>query len=145
MTNEDDSRDSIDKFLDLAPVVVERPAPPAILESTEPVSHVQEDYEYARDTLRDLVSEGMQLFKESAEAAKAGGQPEQFQVAATVLKTVVDAGDKLLGLSEKHQKVVGTTKDIKTVNNNLTVKMNSNDFLDMILEAKKAKQHGTEA
>lgn len=135
---EDDKRDSIDKFLDLAPAAPKQEILPAVRENTLPVTHVQDDYEYTRDTLRDVLAEGMMLFKEAAEAAKAGGQPEQFSVAASVMKGVVDAGDKLLGLSEKHQKVTGAGApkgDI--INNKLTVKLTSSELLDMILEAKK--------
>jgi len=92
-------------------------------EDAPPVSHAQEDYEFARRQLRDLIVNGTSLLQDASSLASHGQQAEHYEVASAILGQVITANKELLGLSATHQKVTGAlaTKNSKVTNNNLFV------------------------
>lgn len=104
-------------------------------------TYVQNDYEFARQNLRDVAAVGAQLLMDAASSARQTGAPEGYAAAASVLKTVIDVNEKLVKLSELHAKVTdGKKGEIKkekeetteTYVENKTLIVTSNDMLDLI-------------
>lgn len=127
---------AIQAFLDLVPTkTTTEPAP--VVANTEPVTHVQDDYEFARESLRDLIRTGTKVFKEAADIAEAGQDADHFEVAGTLLNGLVSANKELLNLSGVHQKVTGaSTKGPEKVTNNLFVG-STEELLKIMKEKKK--------
>lgn len=106
-------------------------------------TYVQNDYDFARKMMRELVMAGAQLFQDSATVARQTGTPEGFVAASQVMKNIIDANEKLLKLSETHAKVTdGKKNEIKqekqepTHVENKTIVVTSANMLDFIENAK---------
>lgn len=109
---------------------------------------VQNDYEFARQTMRDMIMAGAQLFQNAAVAAQQTGTAEGYVAASQVMKNIIEANEKLVKLSETHAKVTdGKKGEIKkekeetTIIDNRTINVTATDMLDFV---KKAKNGGTE-
>lgn len=111
-------------------------------------TYVQNDYEFTRKNGRDLLAVGSQLLQNAVVAAQQTGTPDGYAAAAQILKTLIDANEKLLKLSETHAKVTdGKKNEIKkekeetTVIDNRTINVTAMDMLNFV---KKAKDGNTE-
>jgi len=83
---------------------------------------VDSDYVYARKNLRELIERGMSDLEEIANIARSSENPRAFEVMNGILKTMMDANKDLLELAKSKKELKGSTsKDVKTVNNNLIV------------------------
>jgi len=69
------------------------------------------DYEFSRDTYRELISQGTSALSAMAEIAKDSEHPRAFEVLATMLKTNADITEKLIDLQSKKNKI-SARKDI---------------------------------
>lgn len=96
-------------------------------------SHAQEDYEFARRNLRDLITKGVNLLDDASACASSGNQPEHYETAASILNGLISANKELLGLSSTHKKITGAgiAQEKNITNNNLFVG-SSSDLLKMI-------------
>jgi hypothetical protein len=82
---------------------------------------VQSDYEFARESLRKLVSKGHKLLESSQSLAEQGQDPEQWSSTASIMKALIDAHKELMDLSVKHQKITDKKPENVVNNNNLFV------------------------
>lgn len=111
----DDSDDPFDRALGLpaktmAPQVYET-LPDIIPEQNVEIrTFVQNDYEFARKTMRDLIAAGSQVFMDCADVAKQSQSPDAYVSAASIMKNIIDANEKLVKLSESHAKVTDNKK-----------------------------------
>lgn len=110
-------------------------------QNVEIKTFVQNDYEFARDQMRELISQGTQLFAESVNVAKQDNNADSFSSAATIMKTLIDANKELVKLSESHAKVTDNKKreiqrekedsePTNVTNNNLII--NTSDLQELI-------------
>lgn len=102
---------------------------------------VQDDYEFSRDTLKNLISTGMNSLDALAELARESEHPRAFEVLSKSIKDIGDVTDKLMALQK-------STKDIKSdkgsntegspniTNNNLFVG-STTDLQRMIIDSNK--------
>ena len=102
---------------------------------------VQDDYEFSRDTLKNLISTGMNSLDALAELARESEHPRAFEVLSKSIKDIGDVTDKLMALQK-------STKDIKSdkgsntegspniTNNNLFVG-STTDLQRMIIHSNK--------
>jgi hypothetical protein len=107
-------------------------------EPAEIKSFVQQDYEEARRRMMKILDIGTSFAENAAAVANARNDPESVSAAAGAIKSVTDAADKFLRLSETHQKVTGTNVhgETKTVTNNLFVGSTA-ELNKMLKDAKK--------
>lgn len=145
----DDDEDPFDKALGLPMAVdsshiIEHMPDVNPEQKVEIRTYIQNDYDFARKTLRALIGTGAQLFQDAAVAAQQTGTAEGYVAASQVMKNIVDANDKLLKLSETHAKVTdGKKNEIKKekeeqqpVIENRTLVVTSTDMLSMIKNAR---------
>ena len=95
---------------------------PPVLEVIEPSTNneVEDDYDYARKNLRDLIDSGMGDLNTVMDIARQSESPRAFEVATNLMKTLTDTNKDLLELAKK-KKVLTQEKNTQNVTNALFV------------------------
>lgn len=118
--------------------------------------NLNNDYEYARKNIRNLIDEQMSLIPELSSIVLQLQLPEGYQSASRFIASVVDANDKLVQLSErqinpkqpkgnKNNSGNEPSKEVQVetqnnVTNNVMITMTTADLLNSILEKELDKQ-----
>lgn len=97
---------------------------------------IDEDYEYTRTNLYNIIERGTEALEEVLEVAKQSQQPRAFEVVSTLVKTISDANKDLLELKNKQKALKGEKAKAKNVTNALFVGSTA-DFQKMIEDMKK--------
>lgn len=83
------------------------------------------DYEYSRKVLYDLINKGTDALESMIEVARESEHPRAFEVLSGLIKNTADVNDKLLDLNKKHKdinaKAPPTPADGGTTNNNVFI------------------------
>lgn len=84
---------------------------------------IENDTKYVRQNFYDLIEKGHSAIDELLAVADQSQHPRAYEVLATMIKTMGDMNNDLLGMHEKKQKLTGERPEEKkeTVNNNLFV------------------------
>jgi hypothetical protein len=96
-----------------------------------------EDFEYARENLKDMIEKGNMAIDGILNLAKESESPRTYEVAAQLIKTMAEANKDLLGLRKQKKELQkdDTPKQNNTTNNNLFV--GSTADLAKMLKAKR--------
>lgn len=89
-------------------------------------SNLQDDYDFARKNIRNLIEESMSILPELASLVVQMQLPEGYQAHGKFVKEIVDANDKLLQLTERQIKPKGKTTTNNTVVNATVPSNNEN-------------------
>lgn len=73
--------------------------------SEEENKNYQNDYEYSRTVLYDLISKGSDALENMIEVARESEHPRAYEVLATLIKNTADVNDKLVDLNKKHKDI----------------------------------------
>lgn len=95
-----------------------------VVEESKAVSKkddIQNDYEYARENLRDTISHAKLALDELSNIASVTESPRAFEVYAQLTKTIVDANKDLLELQAKLKRVREDQPKQQVTNNSLFV------------------------
>jgi hypothetical protein len=96
------------------------------------VDHIEDDYDFARKNLKDLIYRGTQALDNIMDVADQSESPRAYEVVSNLFGQLTDANKKLLELAAQKKKLQDVKSDEpKTVNNNLFVG-SSTDLLKMI-------------
>lgn len=116
-TDTSSNLDSISQALNLTPMPLPV-AKPAVV-----VDQIEDDYEYARGNIIATIEKGREALDGIIDVATLGQNARAFEVAAGLVKTMVDANKDLLELTKKRKEIekIDNKSDPKTVNNNLFV------------------------
>jgi len=127
-------KQKIDDFLEVPPVdgVIEIDVPVRRREKNTPAPTEQDfvdDFNYARNTLHDLIETGSKALSGAMGVAESTQHPRAFEVASTLLGQVSGAAKDLLSLTETASKItakpvsegekkddsvfIGSTQDLK--------------------------------
>ena len=98
---------------------------------------IKDDYEFSRDTYKELIAVGTQSMDSLAELARESEHPRAFEVLSRAIKDVADTTDKLMEL-QKNKKALNkeeeeAEKKRLVTNNNLFVGSTA-DLQKMILD-----------
>jgi len=109
--------DSISEALNLAPL----PTPNS--SSSVEVDQVHDDFEYARGNMINTIEKGNEALQGILDVAGMGQHPRAYEVAANLVKTMVEANKELLDLQKKKKEIekIEAKANPQTVNNNLFV------------------------
>lgn len=105
---------------------------PVITENTETI----QDIEQARSNIKNIITHGDDALKEMMSLAKQSESPRAFEVASTLMKTLLDANKDFVEMSMKKKYAVDEVNAPKeaaqtnVVNNNLI--LSTTDLLKMI-------------
>ena len=78
----------------------------------------EEDYEYTRGELYNLISKGQEAVNGALEVAQESGHPRAYEVATNAMKQVADMTDKLADLHKKMKDLDEEKKGPKNITNN---------------------------
>lgn len=100
---------------------------------------IQDDYEFSRNTLKDLINTGMSSLDALAELARESEHPRAFEVLSRSIKDIGDVTDKLMSL-QKATKELATEKEsaeAKNVTNNNLFVGSTTDLQRMLIDSQK--------
>ena len=69
---------------------------------------LMKDYEESRNQLKEIVAKGAGAIDDILAIARESEHPRAFEVAATMIKTVADANEKLLLMQKQMKEITGT-------------------------------------
>ena len=105
-----------DKFREI--LNIDPPVQEVIAPSTN--NEVEDDYDYARKNLRDLIDSGMGDLNTVMDIARQSESPRAFEVATNLMKTLTDTNKDLLELAKKKKELI-QEKEPQNVTNALFV------------------------
>ena len=105
-----------DKFSEI--LNIDPPVQEVIAPSTN--NEVEDDYDYARKNLRDLIDSGMGDLNTVMDIARQSESPRAFEVATNLMKTLTDTNKDLLELAKKKKELI-QEKEPQNVTNALFV------------------------
>ncbi len=91
-----------------------------VLDPTFKNKEIDDDYDYARRNLRDLIDSGMNDLNSVMDIARQSESPRAFEVATNLIKTLADTNKDLLDLAKK-KKDLTKEKNTQNVTNALFV------------------------
>ena len=93
----------------------------AIQDNKSREEHQNEDYHYARNTMKNLISDGQKIVGELMEEITEEGSnptPRHFEVASTLMKNVSEISKDLVNLQKEMNEVEkGSSQSAETINN----------------------------
>lgn len=106
--------------------------------ATKLKSNSTQDYNDARDSIKDLIKTGSEVIPDLANLAAESESARVYEVLSSSLKTLAEMNKTLLELTKQQQEIVVTEKspDNITNNNNLYVQ-STEDLLRMIKDGNK--------
>lgn len=96
------------------------------------------DYEYSRRVLYDLIEKGTDALESMIEVARESEHPRAFEVLSGLIKNTADVNDKLLDLNKKHKDINTKERPAEggTTNNNVFIG-STTDLQRMLQDANK--------
>ena len=123
--------DGLNEVLDIDSELIEVPLE---RKKVKVPTDVQDDYQYARNNLYDVIDKGNEALDYLLELAKASEHPRAFEVVGQITKTLVDANNNLLDLQKKIKDLSKNQDKPQNVTNSLFV--GSTDELLKLLKNK---------
>lgn len=107
---------SITGALNMAPLVLAEDAKPAEestemvhvpdpVEATQEEKDAEEDFAIARENVKDILDKGSEALSGILRIAEASEHPRAYEVAANLIKTLVESNAKLLDLHEQRRQL----------------------------------------
>ena len=113
---------SVSNALDMTPLPIAIKEEEEVAVDTLPDESVQDDFDYARDNMRQLISKGQNALDGILTIASGSEHPRAYEVAAALMKTMAETNKDLLELSKRKKDLdESDAKSPQTINNNLFV------------------------
>ena len=106
-------------------------------EIVESKTSIEDDAEYARQNLRNLIEKGNDAASHIVEIAKASEHPRAFEVAATMLKNLADMNKDLLEIQKRKKDLTGVAETKNSINVDKAVFVGSTTELVKFLKSNK--------
>ena len=91
-----------------------------------------DDYEYARRNLYDVIEKGNNVLEDIMDVAKQSESPRAYEVVTNLIKTMVDANKDLLQLAKTRKELEAREPEKAQVTNNNLFVGSSAELLKMI-------------
>lgn len=102
--------------------------------------NLDKDFEYAKDNIKLLITNGTDAIEEILKVAKAGDSPRAYEVVSQLLKTVADMNKDLLDLHQKAKAVKKETVNVKNTTNNSIYVGSTSELQDLINKDRSRKK-----
>lgn len=102
----------------------------------------QDDYDFARETIRGVVAKGAQMLEELSFVAEQSQHPRAYEVAGQLVTSITAAAEKLLTVKKHQQDITARDSNMKegvNVHNNLYV--SSAQFMEMVRTPRSTVKH----
>ena len=133
--------DKLSEVFDLEPMEVKKIVPRStdIVVSDEPVDkHIENDYDYVRNNMRDLLATGSDALLDALEVAKQSENPRAYEVVGSLMKNLADMNQQLLDVHQQKQKLTGMEKvkedQSKQITNNNAIFVGSTSELAKMIQ-----------
>lgn len=83
------------------PVVKEEALPVPVTANAPSEQDVDEDFAFARFAMRDAILSAQESLKEMQKVSKISEHPRAYEVTGNLIKTIVEASEKLMDLNKK--------------------------------------------
>jgi hypothetical protein len=93
--------------IDMTPVEV---LPAVVDEVSESKADIDEDFEFARKNMKDLIKQGNSAVEQIISVAKATDHPRAYEVVATLINSVAAMNKDLMDIRKKKQDITGEKK-----------------------------------
>ena len=74
-------------------------------DSDNNIDNIKDDYEFTRETLRDLVGKGSEAFEDMIAVAKESEHPRAYEVLSGMMKNIADISEKLMDINMKNKAI----------------------------------------
>ena len=98
---------------------------------------VKDDYEFSRDTYRDLINTGSRSLDVLAELARESEHPRAFEVLSQSIKNIGDVTKNLMDLQKAKKELSKNEEEVKRVTNNNVFVGSTTDLQRMLLNNEK--------
>lgn len=102
---------------------------------TEPAALIDDDFEQARNALKDMVKKGQDAVNDIMGIARQSDHPRAFEVTGQLIKTVAETAKDLLALQKQKKDLVTVQADQPKqigTQNNIVFSGSTNDLLKML-------------
>lgn len=93
-------------------------------EQPKETSDIDDDFEKVRTNISDIIEKGSGVLDDMINLARASDHPRAFEVAGTLINTLINANKDLLEIHEKKKKIAGKVQEPTSgsvTNNNVFV------------------------
>ncbi len=129
--------ESLSKVFDIEPMK-EQPVEvlPAVGELSATSEKIEDDYDHARNNLRDLLIKGKEALETSLTVAKQSEHPRAFEVVGGLMKQLADINQQLMDIHQQKKKLEEPTKGTasKEVTNNNAIFVGSTADLSKMIK-----------
>lgn len=113
--------ESLSKVFDIEPMKEQEvEVLPATGEPKHTSAKIEDDYDHARDNLRELLTQGKAALETALTVAKQSEHPRAFEVVGGLMKQLADINQQLMDVHQQKKKLEeptkGTTKEVTTNN-----------------------------
>ena len=99
---------------------------------TRVLQHRSDDYEYAREVLYAASEKLQDILDSAVQLAQESEHPRAIEVASNSAQTLADVAGKIMEHHLKVERLNGKQADKSVTNNNLNVKLNTKDLLELL-------------
>ena len=92
----------------------------------------QDDYEYSREVLYSASERLQDVLESAVQLAQESEHPRAIEVATNAASSLADIASKMMEHHLKTERLNNPNKEKSTVNNNLNVKLNTSDLLELL-------------
>ncbi len=89
--------------------------PPAVLLPDQHLDELQEDMDYARTNMKDVIDQSKSAFTSALDMAESGGEPRAYEVVGQLIAAIVQANKDLISLHKTRKDTLKTDKEVKQV------------------------------
>ena len=126
---------NLSDIFDVEPIREEKPLPlPVTIESSDPINA---DAEFARNNIRELVTQGNYAMNELMLVARDGQHPRAYEVLATLMKNLGDLNKDLLEIQKRKKDLVPKAEAQNNLNIDKAVFVGSTAELVKMLKTQK--------
>jgi hypothetical protein len=76
-----------------------------IVQDQDPSEKTQEDHEFARRSIQEVIESGQEALQSAIECATASGDPDLFAAASSLMTSITESAAKLLDIQIKMRKI----------------------------------------
>jgi DNA-binding ferritin-like protein len=130
---------SMEQIFDVAPVeVIEKEALPAVIEkeNTELREDLKADYDAVSNNYEQFIEKGKDAIDDILEIARESEHPRAFEVAATMIKNVTEANEKLILLQKQMRDMKKGQKETSKTTIDKAIFVGSTAELSKLLKGK---------
>lgn len=126
--------ESLSQVFDLEPMpkqeIVEAEARVVSVDTT---NKIENDYDHARDNLRELLTQGKSALETALSVAKQSEHPRAFEVVGGLMKQLADINQQLMDVHQQKKKLEEPSKNSKNVTTNNAIFVGSTADLSKMI------------